>query len=519
MGTGRRTTTSWVLLTGATGFVGQCLLGELLDRRYRVLAMVRASAPGDARERLQRAMEPWSRDLEAAFESGQLAVLRGDLRAADGGVSHKIRRHLRGSVAALVHAAGCTSFRQSADGEPMVTNVDGTANACRFAERCGCPDWHLISTAYVCGKVESASEVPLPDPPDSRNVYEHSKWLAESRTTQAAAQAGAALTIHRPAIVVGHSHSGVATRFAGMYYLFRATSLVAQAVAHSPDLDRHRIALRICADPDSAANLMCANDLARDFGDLFDRPESRGGVYHLTHPAPPSNLMVKRALERYYGIGGGRFVGAGTALPVNNRSVFEAVFADITRGISPYVFDAPRFDRRQTARFTTRPPVLWTEARLHRLLRYAEAVGWRPGRPERSAEPPGAGLDAYFERFLPVRVLQSTISRIGRLDLDVRFRIDSSVDGDWWCRFRHGKVVDVHRRASHQAQVTFRTTPSAFWRAVAGEVSGAELFLSGAAHIEGDIERGLKFAMILDQFVREFPYLREGQVGHELRTL
>ncbi len=58
-------------------------------------------------------------------------------------------------------------------------------------------------------------------------------------------------------------------------------------------------------------------------------------------------------------------------------------------------------------------------------------------------------------------------------------------------------------------------TPVAFWRAVAGEVTGAELFLSGDARIEGDIERGLKFAMILEQFVREFPCDRELLLGHE----
>jgi len=66
--------------------------------------------------------------------------------------------------------------------------------------------------------------------------------------------------------------------------------------------------------------------------------------------------------------------------------------------------------------------------------------------------------------------------------------------------------------------VVYRTTPIAFWRAVAGEVTGAELFLSGDARIDGDIERGLKFAMILEQFVREFPCRREVLLADAART-
>ena len=34
---------AWVLLTGATGFVGQGLLGTLLNRSHRVLCLVRAA--------------------------------------------------------------------------------------------------------------------------------------------------------------------------------------------------------------------------------------------------------------------------------------------------------------------------------------------------------------------------------------------------------------------------------------------------------------------------------------------
>lgn len=519
MGTGPLSTTSWVLLTGATGFIGQCLLGELLDRGHRVLALVRAAAPADARERLARAMTPWGRDIEKHLESGQLAILRADLLAPHLGVSQNVLRRLRGALASVIHAAGNTTFRMRPDGEPTRTNVDGSREVFRLARSCECPDWHLISTAYVCGKADSAEETPVSGQPEFRNEYEYSKWLAEVESTEAASEAGATLTVYRPSVVVGHSRSGVATRFVGIYYFFRATSLIARAAADRADVDRRRIPLRICADPESGANLVFADDLSRDFADIFGRRDARGGIYHLTHPMPPNNQQVKSALESYYDIAGGRLVGGAAHLPVDDQTSFEEIFSGMTDGISTYLFDSPRFDRRRVNAFATQPPTAWTEQRLHRLIRYAESVGWRLAGKDDDPHSELVGFAAFFEQFLPTNVARSKVGRIGQLNVDVRFQIDEGVDGDWLCRFRGGKVVDVRRAEGLSAEVTFRMTPAAFWRAVAGDVTGAELFLSGDARIEGDIERGLKFAMILEQFVREFPCDRELLLANETRAV
>jgi len=524
LGTGRTSTTSWVLLTGATGFLGQCLLGELLDRRYRVLAIVRAGAPAEARSRLGEAMKPWGRDIEAHLESGQLAILRGELLAPDLGVSQDVLRHLRGTLASVVHAAGNTTFRKRPDGEPARTNVEGSREVFRFASACECLDWHLISTAYVCGKVasgagsraaEAVQETPVADQPEFRNEYERSKWLAELQSAEAASDTGATLSIYRPSVVVGHSSSGVATRFVGICYLFRAVSLIAQAAAQRADLDRRRIPLRIRADADSGANLVFADDLARDFVDIFARRAARGGVYHLTHPAAPSNEQIRRAVESYYDVSGGRFVSKEAPAAGDDRTSFEEIFDDLTGGISTYLFDSPVFDRCHTDAFSSRPPTAWNEQRLHRLIAYAESVGWRAARTELDPHAELIGFEAFFERFLPTNVALSKIGRLSQLNVDVRFQIEGGVDGDWWCRFRNGRVVEVRRAPGLSADVVFRTTPVAFWRAVGGEVTGPEMFLSGDARIEGDIERGLKFAMILEQFVREFPCDRQGLLAHD----
>lgn len=518
MQNGRRVSSPWVLLTGATGFVGQCLLGELLDRDYRVLAIVRGASPADARSRLAAALAPWKRDVERYLETGRLAVLRGDLHQDGLGISPDVVQNLRGSIASVVHAAGSTAFHARADGEPARTNVDGTREIFRVARECGCLEWHLISTAYVCGTSERAAEQLYLKKPTFHNAYEHSKWTAEIESSRTAAECGATLTIYRPSVVVGNSRTGVATRFVGAYYLFRATSLLARAAAQQSGMDRHQIPLRISADPDARPNLVFADDVARDFADLFDNQKSRGGVYHLTHPTPLSNRQIKSALERRYNIGGGRFVGATTTIPAADQSSYEEIFSGVTDSISSYIFDSPTFDRRGADEFLRRPATCWTEQRLLRLIDYAESVGWKQGRRDADAHAELNGFGAYFERFLPRGVERSRIGRLSQLDVDVRFQIDDADDGDWWCRFRNGRVTETRRTEGRIADLIYHTTPMAFWRAVAGEITGAELFLSGDAQIEGDIERGLKFAMILEEFVRECPCRREALLADDLRT-
>jgi len=67
--------------------------------------------------------------------------------------------------------------------------------------------------------------------------------------------------------------------------------------------------------------------------------------------------------------------------------------------------------------------------------------------------------------------------------------------------------------------VTYRTDRAAFWLAVSGSSSSAELFLAGQAKIGGDLERAMKLAMILQEFVREFPFSKQALEANENAAL
>lgn len=87
----------------------------------------------------------------------------------------------------------------------------------------------------------------------------------------------------------------------------------------------------------------------------------------------------------------------------------------------------------------------------------------------------------------------------------VRFIIEDVADGQWVCRFDQGRLTDVHRGSNGPHEdVAYHTRREAFWRAVSEGVHPQELFLRGDAEISGDIEQGLKLAMVFHAFTQEF---------------
>jgi thioester reductase-like protein len=493
----------WVLLTGATGVLGSYLLQELLARGHRVLCLVRAPSPSAARQRLSVTARCACGDIESRLEQGQLAILRGDLHRPRLGLDDRTVAGLVGRIRSVIHAAGSVVFTAQRDGEPLRTNVDGTREVLTLAANWECRDWHVVSTAYVCGQTEHAVEQFADEPPDFRNDYEQSKWTAEVESRRAARDVGAALTVYRPGVIVGHSETGATARFTGIYYLFRAVALLARAADQRGD-DRGQIPLRIQADAKARPNLAFVDDVARELVDVFESPSTGGGVYHLTHPKPPSNRMIKRALEGYYHIGGGQFVGRAGTPERGEPTTYEAAFTGALGAMSDYLLDAPRFDRGGTDGLVHQPPAPWTMARLHQLLAFAEACDWRPAVRREDTAVTGGSYADYFERFMPQRIAQSKIAQLENLNLSVRYAINAA-DGDWICRFHGGHLQSVERAGGQVADVTYHMDASSFWRVVSGASTSA-LFLSGDARIEGDVERALKFAGIVQDFVNVFPY-------------
>jgi nucleoside-diphosphate-sugar epimerase len=485
-----------ILITGATGFIGHYLLADLL-RRGQPCAVLLRPPLADSASRLADLMAELGVDTGHHQRRGELVLLEGD-------VVRGLPAALGTPVSAVIHVAASTRFQPDNTGEPVRTNVQGTANLLAWMSQHQIATLHLVSSAYQCGRVrEPVAEVFRPDPPDFHNAYERSKWTGEQQALQWAAQdRRRCVTILRPSVVVGDDAHGRASKFSGFYLVPRATQILSQ----SDQADRLRIPLRICGRPHEQQNIVPVDYVAGMIGHVATHPDTHGRVYHLTHPQAPSNQQIKAALESFFGVGGGSFVDP-RQFQHDQLNTMERLFYSASEPVRHYFQDTPCFLRahadelERQANLRCRP---YDEAKLHRLFRYATARQW--GNRRVQAPRQAASCAAYFERFLPQRVPQSRIAAMSALSPTIRFIIEDEPDGNWVLRFDQGRLLQVHRGSNGlREDFTYRTRRDVFWRAITGSVHPQQLFLTGDAALSGDIEQGLKMAMILHEFNKEHP--------------
>ena len=422
-----------------------------------------------------------------------------------GDVKGNLPRTLELSIDGVIHAAACTRFTPDNHGDPMATNVDGTAHLLGWMGVQSIRVLHLISTAYVCGRQSAAAEQMEPAEPDFHNVYEQSKWQAEQLAAAWAGEGDRSLTIHRPSIVVGEYGSGAATKFDGFYVSIRAVELLARAMRQ-----RGTAEVRINGSADGRQNIVPVDYVAAMIAGAAMSPAMHGRIYHLTNPCPPTSQDILDASQKHFGIAGCRLVSP-EQFPKESLNSLERLFRHASTAIEHYMIDTPNFDRRNSEELESHLGITcpdYPPDAIARLIRFATHAWAGHETPHQRGD--AAQFADYFERFLPRSVPLSRVAQMTGLSLAMRFVIEDVPGAQWVCRFERGQLADVkHGPNSIHEDFGYRTTRDAFWKAVSGRVHPQELFLSGAARIYGDVEKALKMAMILNAFAREFPFIPE----------
>jgi thioester reductase-like protein len=331
-----------VLLTGATGFVGREILSRFLERGDRhVFALVRAANDTDAAERLP--------------DHPRLTPVAGDIEQHELGLSRESSERLRDEVATVVHCAASVSFDMPLD-ESRRVNVEGTRRMLRFAR--GCPRlerFSYVSTAYVAGEPgRTFREDELAIGQRFRNAYEQSKFEAELALRDEGGDLP--LQILRPSIVVGDSTTGRTTAFNVLY-----GPLKAYARGAIPAIPARR---------DAPVDIVPVDYVADRVHELASGGPN--GTFHLV--AGRNATTVGRLLEM-----SSEELGRSepTVLPPRlYRRWVHPWLRRKYRGLRrmevyfPYFAMRVRFDDR---RLGPGPPV---ESYFHRLVRYAQRVGW-----------------------------------------------------------------------------------------------------------------------------------------------
>jgi thioester reductase-like protein len=331
-----------VLLTGATGFVGKEILSRFLERGDRlVYALVRADNDHAAAERLPA--------------HDRLAAVAGDIEQPGLGLARETAERLREEVTTVVHCAASVSFDLPLD-ESRRVNVDGTRHVLELARSCTRLErFSYVSTAYVAGEPPGVfREDQLDVGQRFRNPYERSKFEAELMLRREGA--GLPLQILRPSIVVGDSSTGRTSSFNVLYGPLKAYARGAvPAIPARRDAPVDVVPVDYVADrvhelatggPDGTFHLVAGRN-ATTVGRLLELSSAELGRAEPT-VLPPRlyRRWVHPWLRRKYG----------------GLRRMEVYF--------PYFSMRVRFDDRRLG------PGPRVEGYFHRLVRYAQAVGW-----------------------------------------------------------------------------------------------------------------------------------------------
>lgn len=175
-----------VIVTGASGFVGQALCAKLASDGAAVRRVLRTCAGGIAPPAADIVLEDISPDTDWG----------GRLAGAD----------------AVVHLAARVHVMRDTVSDPLAafrrTNVEGTDVLARAAARAGVRRFVFVSSVKVNGERTVDRPFTERDVPHPEDAYGRSKWEAEQRLTEISATTGMAVTVLRPPLMYGPGVKG-----------------------------------------------------------------------------------------------------------------------------------------------------------------------------------------------------------------------------------------------------------------------------------------------------------------------
>jgi nucleoside-diphosphate-sugar epimerase len=243
-----------VLVTGATGFIGQALCRHFAASGRSVRAAVRsAGAPG-------------------------ATITVGDIgRATDWSQA------LAG-IACVVHLAGWAHV-PATGGEALAAarrvNVDGTRRLAEAAAANGVRRFVFLSSVKVNGEATRATPLTESDPPRPEDAYGITKWEAEQALWQAAAKSSMEIVVLRAPLVYG---AGVKGNF------LRLADLVARGVPLPLASVRNR------------RSLLYLGNLVDAIGTCIASPRAAGKTYFVSDGEDVSTPVLLRAWGGALGI-------------------------------------------------------------------------------------------------------------------------------------------------------------------------------------------------------------------------
>lgn len=424
----------YVLLTGATGLLGQYLLRDLLRHGVKVAVLIRNSRKQTAEQRVEQIMQHW--EQEAGQPLSRPVVLAGDINQANLGLSAENQRWVRTECDRILHCAASLQFTAH-KGEPWRTNVEGTRNVVNFCQAVGLDVMHYISTAYVCGKRTGlVKEDELDVGQEFRNDYERSKFEAEKIVRESTAFQQ--LTIYRPVVITGDSRTGYTSTYHGAYLYMKLAEVLANNIEPDENGYRH-VPVRWGAKADVKRNITPVDWNSEIICKIFLDPAAHGRTYHLAPSEPITMREIIEFAAEYYKLSGIEFLGYADRPDFKLSELERRLWANVSI-YGSYDFMDPTFEMTNLQKFAPEPvsPRLDHDMAL-RLIDFAQQDRWGKGARPAVAEPLVSAEDLLlgmvsWDELAPLEVESS-------VGLDVV----GPGGGQYTLEFAEGRLVNVRR--------------------------------------------------------------------------
>lgn len=251
-------------VTGATGFLGRFLIGNLLKRKGTIHVLVRRSS----KEKFEA--------LQARYpEAGdQLVPVYGDLTKPKLGLSAQAQAKLKGKIKHFFHLAAIYDLSASAESQ-QAANIDGTRNAVQLADALGAGCFHHVSSIAAAGLYSGVFREDMFDEAENLDhPYFRTKHDSEGIVRK---ECNRPFRIYRPGMVVGHSQTGEIDKIDGPYYFFTLLKRMRELLPPW---------MPILGMEGGRINIVPVDFVVNAMDHIAHEKGLDGGCFHLTDPAP-----------------------------------------------------------------------------------------------------------------------------------------------------------------------------------------------------------------------------------------
>jgi NAD(P)-dependent dehydrogenase (short-subunit alcohol dehydrogenase family) len=329
-------------VTGATGFIGQFLVRNLVKRGEPIYVLVRKGSV----KKLDALRESWGRDAK-------VVPVLGDLARPNLGVSDADLRKLKGKVDHMFHLAAIYDLKATPESQKEA-NVGGTRHAVQFAQAVNAGCFHHVSSIAAAGLYDGVfREDMFEEAEDLDHPYFKTKHDSEGVVRD---ECKRPFRIYRPGFVVGDSKSGYIDKIDGPYYFFKFLQRVREAVPPwfpMVGIEGGRI------------NIVPVDFVVNALDFIAHKKGLDGKTFHLTDPTPHrigevlnifaraghAPQMTMRLNARMFGfIPAPVLYGLGSLAPV--KRMVRAVLVDlgIPKDVFQFVNWPTRYDNREAAK-------------------------------------------------------------------------------------------------------------------------------------------------------------------------